>query len=76
MQNLTLEELHRDLLELKDGIKSLQISSLEDHKVLHSLMSDIDRRLIKLEERVLLFSVLAGFAMGLLGELISNLFFE
>lgn len=74
MQNLSLEELHRDIQDIKSDIKDIQGWAISEMKSLEAIATNVDKRLTRLEARASVFALFGGLLMGLIGEVISHLF--
>ncbi len=74
MENITLQELHRDILEIKEQLKIIQEWASTEMKTLDKFMNEVDKRVIKMEARAAALSITTGGLMGLAGEFIARLF--
>ena len=70
MHNLTLEELHRDILDIKNQQGAVYELSTSELKSLGQLVTSIDRRLTRIEERIIIFSLIVGAVSGLVGQFV------
>jgi hypothetical protein len=74
MHNVTLEELHRNILDLNGEMTRMNIGLLEETRRIAVFCHELDKRLTRAEERILLFCAIAGAVSGLLSNLISKFF--
>ena len=72
MENITLQELHRDILEIKEQLKTIEAWATTEMKTLDIFMNEIDKRVIRMEARATALSFATGGLMGLVGEFIAR----
>ena len=72
MENITLQELHRDILEIKEQLKTIESWATTEMKTLDIFMNEVDKRVIRIEARAAALSITTGGFMGLVGELIAR----
>ena len=72
MENVTLFELHRDILEIKEQLKIIETWASSEMKTLDKFMNEVDKRVIRMEARAAALSITTGGLMGLVGEFISR----
>ena len=72
MENITLQELHRDILEIKEQLKVIQEWTSREMRTLDVFMNEVDKRVIRIEARTAAFSIATGGFMGLAGEFIAR----
>lgn len=73
MENITLFELHRDILEIKEQLRIIQNWTSTEMKALDVFMNEVDKRVIRMEARAAALSITTGGLMGLVGEFIARL---
>jgi hypothetical protein len=74
MQNVTLEELHRNILDLNVELNRMHTGLLEESRRIAVFCHELDKRLTRAEERILFFCAIAGAVSGLLSNFLSRLF--
>lgn len=73
MEDVTLGEVYRDLLEIKKQIKDAEECVSTEMRNLNSFMTRIDRRTIRLEERATILGSLAGLVTGLVVQAVARI---
>ena len=74
MQNVTLEELHRNITEINVELSRMHNGLLEESRRISNFCHELDKRLTRAEERILFFCAIAGTVSGLLSNFISRFF--
>lgn len=74
MENVTLDELFRNIADIHQEIRQMHSEFLAESHTLSNFCHELDRRLTRAEERILFFCAIAGAVSGLLSNFISRFF--
>lgn len=74
MQNITLEELARNITEINVELARMHSGLLEECRRISNFCHELDKRLTRAEERILFFCASAGAVGGVLTNLVSRFF--
>ena len=72
METITRQELHRNILEMTEQLKTIEAWATTEMKTLDIFMNEVDQRVIRIEARAAALSFATGGFMGLVGEFIAR----